>query len=359
MDKFNSTHIIFLILGTAVVSLKTYPTVFMKTGGKDSWVAIIISSILIIFYFLYIIKVCRRTNTYNFYAIYTGALGKILGKLFIYLYIFMLFLTLVESAAVEANSMHTNMLLNTPQWFFLIFFVLPAIYTLKKGKVAVISVTCIGIVLIMLAGINLAMLTARYKKVEYLLPVFKNGITTGFLLSIIQTLGLYGSVAIVLPYLSEIKDRKKIFRDSFIGLLILIQMEIISTTGVIMTFDINRANLISYPKLIQTQRVSLLDFLDAGELFVMLQIVGGWFIKYIVTFLSLLIILKQINYKNRYLHYIISTFVFLFAFAASKNLFNLFELLNYYTYISFIGFIIMPLLIFLIYDLKNRFHKIK
>jgi spore germination protein (amino acid permease) len=348
----------FLIFGATIVSLKTYPPVFTRTGGKDSWIAIIISSILILCYFIYIIKVCQRTKTYNIYKIYCGALGKFLGTFFLYFYMLMLFLTLVESSAVEASSMHTNMLLNTPPWFIMIFFIVPAIYSLRKGKVAVVSVTCIGIILIMIAGINLAMLTAPYKKVEYLFPVFKNGITIGFILSILQTLGLYGSVAVVLPYLSEIKDTKHIIRDSIIALLIVIQMEIISTTGVIMTFDINRANLISYPKLIQTQRVSLFDFLDAGELFVMLQIVGGWFIKYIVTFLSLIIVLKDIKFNNKYIHFIISVFIFLFAFAASKNLFVLFKFLNYYTYISFIGFVVVPLAIFLIYDIKNRAVKI-
>jgi spore germination protein (amino acid permease) len=345
-------------MGTSIVSLKTYPTVYMRTGGKDSWIALIIASILMLLYLFYIIRVCQKYKTFSFYKIYCGALGKTLGTFFMYLYVFMLLITLVESAATESNSMHTNMLLDTPQWFFIVFFVLPGIYTVKKGKVAVVTVTCIGIILIMIAGINLAMLTAPYKKFEYLLPVFKNGITKGFLLSILQILGLYGNAAIILPFLAETKDTKKIVRDTLIGLLIVIQMQIVSITGIIMTFDINRANLISYPKLIQTQRVSLFDFLDAGELFVMLQIVGGWFIKYIITFLSLIIVLKNIKFNSKHIHFTISFFIFIFAFLFSKNLFRLFNFLHYYTYISLIGFVVIPLAIFIVYDLRNRTEKI-
>lgn len=358
MDKFNSRHLIFLIMGTGIVSLKTYPTVYMKTGGKDSWIAMIIASALITIYFLYIIRICQRHRTFSLYKIYCGALGKILGNIFIYLYMFMLFMSLIESAATESNSMHTNMLIKTPPWFFLLFFVIPAIYTVKKGKVAVISVVCIGIVLIMIAGINLAMLTAPYKKIEYLLPIFKNGVTKGFFLSILQIFGVYGNILIILPYLSDIEDTKKIIRDSVIGLLIVIQMQIVSVTGIIMTFDIKRANLISYPKLIQTQRVSLFDFLDAGELFVMLQIVGGWFIKYTISFLALIMVLKNIGFNNKYIHYVISVFVFIFAFLFSKNLFRLFDFLHYYTYISFVGYVLIPLSIFIIYDVRHKTHKI-
>lgn len=357
MDKFNSRHIIFLILGTSVVSLKTYPIIFTRNGQRDSWIAIIISSALIIAYFLYCIKIFKKNNEFNLYKIYCTALGKIFGTIFMILFLLTLFLTLIESSAVEASSMHTNMLLSTPQWFFIIFFIFPAIYTLKKGKVAVMSVTLIGVVLIMIAGVNLSILTAKYKKFQYLFPVFQNGLTSGFLISIIKSLGLYGSIAIVFPFLSEIKDNKKITRDSLIGLLLLVQMHIISITGIIMTFGINRTNMISYTKLIQTQLVSYFGFLEAGELFVMLQIVGGWFIKYVLTFFVLTKLLSDMNFNNKHIHYIISLFVFIFAFWASKNLFVLFYLLNYYCYIALIGFIIMPLCIFLLYDLGIKCKK--
>jgi spore germination protein (amino acid permease) len=358
MDKFNSKHLIFLIMGTGIVSLKTYPTIYIKTGGRDSWVAMIIASAIMLAYFLYIIRVCQRHKTFSLYKIYCGALGKFLGNVFIYLYMFILLMSLIESAAAESNSMHTNMLIRTPPWFFLLFFVIPAIYTVKKGKVAVISVVCIGIVLIVIAGINLSMLTAPYKRFEYLFPIFQNGITKGFLLSIFQILGLYGNIIIVLPYLAEIADTKKIIRDSIIGLAMVIQMQIISITGIIMTFGVKRAALISYPKLIQTQRVSLFDFLDAGELFVMLQIVGGWFIKYVIAFLALILIMKNIKFNNKYIHYVISLIVFIFAFLLSKNLFRLFDFFNYYSYASLVGFVILPLSIFILFDLKQKAHKI-
>jgi spore germination protein (amino acid permease) len=358
LDKFNSKHIIFLILGTGIVSLKTYPAVFMRPGGRDSWIAIIITSILISAYFIYIVSVCRKTNTYSFYKIFCGAFGNILGTVLLLVYLSALFITLVESSSAEANSMHTNMLLNTPQWFFLIFFIFPALYTIKKGKVAVISVTCIGIVLIIIAGINLAMLTAKYKNYRYLFPVFKNGITTGFLLSIVKSLGLYSSIAIVFPYLSEIQENKKLIRHSLLGLIFLIQMQIISVTGIIMTFGINRGNLISYPKLIQTQRVSLFDFLDAGELFVMLQIVGGWFIKYILTFFAAAKLLKDMNFGNKYLHYIISFSVYAASFYISENLFRLFKFFDFYSYISILGFIIVPLAAFVTFHMKNYTKKV-
>ncbi|MFL0246498.1 GerAB/ArcD/ProY family transporter [Candidatus Clostridium stratigraminis] len=359
MDKFTSKHLAFLILGTAVISLKTYPAIYMRSGGKDSWVAVIISSTLIIFYFLYILYICKKTNSYNICNIYKKALGNILGTIFLFFFVVTLILTLVESSSVEASSMHTNMLYLNPPWTLLVFFIFPALYTIKKGKVAVIIVTLIGITLIMFAGINLSILTAKYKKFKYLFPIFTNGVNLGFIFSLIKSLGMYGGLGIVLPYLNEIEDKVKLRRDALIGLIILVQMEIIASAGIIMTFSINRANNISYPKLIQTQLVSHFGFLENGELYVMLQIVGGWFVKYILSFFAILLILKQLKIKNKFVDYILTLVVFIMSYYCSKNLFYLFILLDYYTYICLINFIIIPTFVFSIFYIRTKSTKVK
>lgn len=357
MDRFSPKHFLFLILATAIVSLKTYPTIFIRDVGRDSWVGMIAASMIIFVFFTYIISIWKKHNNYSLTKIYETALGKKLGKLFIYMFIFSLFVTLVESAAAESNSMHTNMLNETPQWYLLIFFIGPALYTVRKDLVAVISVTIIGIVLIMIAGINLGILTAKYKKFQLLFPIFQNGITSGFFISTTKMLGLYGCVSISLPYLSKIFDSKKMIKYTIIGLIILIQMQIVSVTGLIMTFGPQRVDVMNYPKLLQTQLVSYMRFLEFGELYVMLQILGGWLLKYLITFYGLLILLRELNIKRKaviYLSYILSVLVFIFSYALSNNLFILFDFFNVYSYFCLINFVIIPLFVFILFNKKTK-----
>lgn len=362
MDRFSPRHFIFLILGTSIVSLKTYPTTYLKDGHRDSWIAIIIASIIIFIFFVYIIGIWKRSRKNNIVKIYHTALGKYLGNIFLYLFIGTLFITLIECSSVEADSMHRNMLLETPNWYFLLFFIVPCIYTIRKDLVAIITVTIIGITLIMIAGINLSILTARYKKFSFLLPIFENGITTGFIVCILKMVGLYGCISITLPYLSKIVDKEnKMIKNTIIGLIILIQMQIISVSGMIMTFGPDRVNQMNYPKLLQTQLISYLQFLEFGELYVMLQIIGGWLLKYLITFYALLIILRQLNVSRKailYLTYILSGFVFISSYYVSKNFFVLFTFLNYYEYICLVNFVVIPLIVFTIYDYKNK-HKVQ
>ena len=122
MDKFNTKHLLFIISGTAIITLKTYPVVFTRNGLRDSWISVIISSVFIFFFFAFILKVTMKLKNYNIYDVYCKALGNTLGKLMIFFFALTLFFTLVESSSIEANAMHTNMLIETPVWFFLVFF---------------------------------------------------------------------------------------------------------------------------------------------------------------------------------------------------------------------------------------------
>ncbi|MGH4124938.1 MAG: GerAB/ArcD/ProY family transporter [Clostridium sp.] len=354
MDKLNTKHLMFIIWGTSIVAMKTYPNIFIVNGGRNSWISVIIASILLFSYFIYIIFVCKKTNCYNMNEIYHRALGKTLGDIFLILFIITLIVSLIESSSVEANALHINMLSDTPPWFFLLFILIPAIYIIKKGTRAIIIITIIGICLIMVAGINLAILTSKYKKLSYLLPIMADGVTPSFILSIIKALGCYGGIAICIPFLSSVTNKSKITKHCIIALLIVIQMEVVANIGVLSTFGIARILSINYPKLIQTQLVSYFNFLEGGEFFVMLQMVGGWFIKYVLTLNAVLILLKKLSFFNKYTIYIITVFVFIISYFVSAKVLFLYKFLNLYVYLSVVSFILIPTIIFSVFYIKNR-----
>jgi len=354
MDKISSKHLIFIALGLSVVSLKTYPTILIKTGRTDTWICMIIASILILFFTYYIFKICNTTNCFSITEIYYSSMGKFLGGFLIILLLITYYLTLVESSCIEASSLHTNLLFNTPTWFFVLLFTVPALYSVRKGKGALIIITLIGITLIMVAGINLAILSNRYKHYKNLFPVLVNGLSKDVILTTLKSLGLYGFIFAAIPFAKDVDKKKNLIRDILIGMGIVIQMEIISIIGTLSTFGWSRAASIAYPKLVQTQQISYWGFLESGEFFVMLQVVGGWYIKYVLIFYSMLQVLKHFNKVNKYTPYIITLLVTVPSFFLSKNIFILFEALNYFSYICLANFIVIPLIVFTIYKIKTN-----
>ncbi len=358
MDKFNPRHFAYLILGTSIVSLKTYPGVFIRIGERDSWVAVIVSSALIYFIFMFLLNRARLIPENNMADIYKIALGKVGGFLLLMLYIITLFLTLVESASLHADTMHTNMMVETPNWYFLIFFIIPCFFIVRKNLVAIVTITLIGITLIMFAGINLSILTTKYKHVSMLFPIFQKGLTWDFFVCIIKSLGLYSFITITLPYLSKVKSTNKEMKTSVnVALIILIQMIIVSTTGIIMTFSLTRVNAMFYPKLIQTHLVSFFQFLEFGELYVMLQTLGGWLIKYIITFHAIIILLSQYRLKKKILHslaFVLSLLVFIISFYISKTSDSLMLVLDIFPWIALANYIVIPIAVYTIYGVKVK-----
>ncbi len=354
MDKFNGGHLFFILCGVTIISMKTYPTIYTSIGGKDSWIAVICSGLLIFAFAYIIITISKKNSNFNIYDIYCTALGKTLGSIFLWLFALTLILTLVECSSVEANSMHINILMETPPWFFIAFFVLPALYTVTRGKNSIIIVTVIGICLVIFSGINLAILTQHYKHFEYIIPIMSNGITLKFIGCIVKSLAYFANFSIVLPMLTEFSNRNSIRKFTCWSLIFIIQMEIVASLGIITTFGAARLNSIYFPKLVQTQLINYFGIFESGELYVLLQMVGGWYIKYILTFLSLSFLLEKLKVKNKLFVFIITILVALASYFCSLNTFILFNLLNIYLIIILFNYVIIPIIVFIIYNFKMQ-----
>lgn len=363
MDKLSFKHFFFIMCASSIVSLKTYPGIFMRDSGRDSWVAVIISALIIIICFDYIIKIWVKRKCSSLREVFELAFGKFLGKIFLIIFALTLFFTMVECASVETSVIHVNLFIESPQWYILFFILLPGLYTIKKGKNSVMVVIIACMVVSILNGINLYILTFPFKKYNRLLPVFAQGINFNFFVAIVKSLGLFSTSIISLVYLSEVKNTKKLRRCVLVSLIFITQMIIVSTNGILSTFTVERANSITYPKLIQTQLISYFGFIASGEFYVIFQVLAGWFAKYVVTFFALISILKELKIEKLFnmdiLPYCITGIVYALSFAATYNLISLFEILNTYCYVCLINFLLVPIVIFTVFAIRTRCKKSK
>ncbi|SES95523.1 endospore germination permease [Paenibacillus sp. NFR01] len=353
MGSINTKHLFFIICSLIIVTLKTFPSAFIKYGGRDTWIAMIAASVLIAGYVWIILRIHKRSNNYNLIDIYAQSLGKWAGGFFSFFFMLTLLLTLFESAAAEASVMHIAFQLLTPAWIYISVTAIATVYVVKKGIASVTITTVIVILFISSSGMLLAFLTHKYKESKYLFPILEHGITGGILLTAIKILGALSCVSIMIPYLSSLRSKKRLILHSMVALLFVIQMLVFSMIGVIETFGPDRAVNLLFPKLTQTQVISAFGFLEAGELFVMLQVVAGWFIRYIVCFFALMEVIRLAGLKLRYKEYYICALTIIFSYLFSKNLFTMLELYSYLLYIQLANFLIIPLIVYLIYAIRH------
>ncbi|BCG61095.1 GerAB/ArcD/ProY family transporter [Paenibacillus sp. URB8-2] len=353
MGSLNSKHLFFIITSLAVVTLKTFPTAFIKLGGRDTWIAMILASLIILLYVWLILMIHKKTGHYNLLDIYSKALGKWVGAFFACLFLLTILLTIFESAGAEAIVIHTGFQLLTPAWVYVAVTALSGVYIVKKGIASVTITTIIVIFFISISGIILGFLTHKYKETKHIFPILEHGMTAGFFLSTIKILGALSCVIIFIPYLDSVRDKTKLIKHSTIALLFIIQMLIFSMLGVIMTFGPERAEDLLFPKLTQTQIVSAFGFLEAGELFVMLQVVAGWFIRYVVCFFAIMELIRLSGVTIKFKEYYICSLTVVFSYFFSKNLFSMFKMLDYLLYIQLINFFVIPLLVYVLYYIRE------
>ncbi|MCC9294089.1 endospore germination permease [Clostridium sp. WLY-B-L2] len=357
MGKFSFKHIFFIVPALSISSLKTYPQIFMNMSGRDSWVAIIITCMIMLIYFDYLINICLKNNCYSLHEIFTTSFGNLFGNLLLIVFASAVFLSLIESASVEANVVHTNFFIESPVWYILLFVVIPGFYTVKRGRYSVMAVIMVCIAISVFNGINLAILTSRFKDYGRLFPIFEHGINADFFLSIVKSIGMYSSIVIALPYLSQLDIKKGLRTYSFLGNLFVAQMIIVAVVGVLATFNVERANTIVYPKLVQTQLISYFGFIASGEFYVIFQVISGWFSKYVTTFFALVLIFREFKINkvvNPNIFLIVFTVViYVVSYMTSKNLLTLFSFLNLYVYVCVAALFLLPLVAFTVFNLKS------
>ncbi len=82
MNQFNWKHYIFIATAFVVVPIKTYTSIYLKETGNESWITLIIASIILCLYVFISMRIFTKNNCYNISEIYQVALGNLIGKVF-------------------------------------------------------------------------------------------------------------------------------------------------------------------------------------------------------------------------------------------------------------------------------------
>ncbi|GIM29464.1 hypothetical protein CPJCM30710_21300 [Clostridium polyendosporum] len=361
MEKLTSKHLSLLVFVVSVVSLRTYPSLFVRQGGRDTWIFTIVASVLFFIYVLYLINVCEKTSTLDFNKIVITSLGKAYGNLYLGIFVVTLLLTAIRSAAVEANAIHVSLFVETPIWFALLFFIPAAGYAASKDFDSLIVITIVSTTFVLLSGVILSLLLIKTKRINYLLPILRDVLDVKYIYSTIEQLGAYSSFAIVLPLLAQVQHKEKLKRHILIAVILAIIVAVSTMIGGISTFGHMRFKNILYPRFIQSQQMPYKGFIENGQLFAIFNLVNTWFLKYLISIYCALLVFKdRLRGINKSLIIaILSVVIYIGAYFAAKNTFVLFRLLRIYHYISLVVFFIVPIIIFTIYRLKTSLNKCK
>lgn len=343
MDKISSKHFLFIILGVTTISITSYSSIFIRFGGRDSWIYSIISCLIALILFYILLSGGIKTYNLTFPEVFTYSLGNIIGKLFLLLFAIGAFVTSVESVSSSANSIHTNFFIETPTWFSLAILLFPVIYLLTRRENTIVILTIITMTFSTIGTIILTILIQKYCDYTNLLPIFKNGFE---LKPIILMVGNLGAISLCLPFINLLKTTEKLKSRSMITYVVCSLIIITSFLSAIGTFGPYRAANIYFPEYVASQRAQIAGFIEFGELFYIFKTVTGWLIKYLVSYYCVYEIFKK-KIKNRYIFASVYTLVvFILSTIATKNGLVFFKLLFYYNFLALGLLVLTPLIVY-------------
>lgn len=351
-----SKHFMFLILAVGMVSIITYPSIFIATGGRNTWIFTTIASILVLIFVFIIFNTGKRTKNYDFVEICHSILGKFLGRIYLFLFSILLILTLVENASVNSSAIHSNLFLETPVWYALAIFVIAGFLIGKNNFSTIVSIVLVSVTLSIIALIILFLLTHRYKDFRHLLPILQNKYNIDYVYCTLAQLGSLSSFVLVLPIVSKVADKENLKKHSLITLAAISVIVIWAMIGVLTTFGPIRGENIYYPIFLQAQRISYGGFIENGELLLLLFSTLISMCKYILCICSL-IVLWKIKNKKWFVFYL-SIVIYILSYFSANNIYILFDLLKYYQYALLILLFIVPLLIYICYGIRYKDKKI-
>ena len=351
-----SKHFTFLILAVGMVSIVTYPSLFIAKGGRNTWIFTTIACILVFIYGFIIFNTGSRTKNYDFVEICHSILGKFLGRIYLFLFSILLILTLVEDASVNSNSIHSNLFLETPVWYALAIFIIAGFLIGKNNFSTIMSIVLVSVTLSIIALIILFLLTHRYKDFRQLLPILQNKYDVNYVYCTLEQLGSLSSFVLLLPIVSKVADKENLKKHSLITFAVVSVIVIWAMIGVLATFGPIRGQNIYYPIFLQAQRISYGGFIENGELLLLLFSTLICMCKYILCICSL-IILWKIKNKKWFVFYL-SIVIYILSYLSANNIYILFDLLKYYQYALLILLFAIPLLIYICYGIRFKNKKI-
>ena len=355
MEKLTSKHFIFLIIAATGTSILNYPSLFIKIGGRDTWIFTIVASVILFLFAIYNFTIIRKTKSYDFTAVCYSSLGKTLGTIYLLLYSFTLILICVEASSVSSNAIHTNIFINNPVWYCLLLFILAAFFVSKNRFHSILSVTLLSMFIAIVIGIFIGVLNQRYSDFSTLRPILHDKDSKSYVIAAITQLGAMSSFAILLPIIRRIDDRNKLNKYTYTTLIFILAAMTISIINLIASLGPARSSNIFFPQFIQAQRISFGGFLENGEFFIIITSTLFWIVKYILAMFALYSIWEN-KISNKILFIgIVSAIVYGISWLISRNVYGLFQILYYYQYILIVVMLICPTLIYTIYGFaKNR-----
>jgi len=350
----NKQIIFILFLGTTTYSTIYLPKVIATVSGRNSWLPIIVITIM---YAIITLMIAKLNNAFQDKALFDYS-EKIVGKLFSYIisYYYMLnfFVIYLLLNANLITSIKSNFLQKTPQFVIVLLTILLISYVSYKGITNIARLfVIIGILfLIVTVGLCIPMILEGY---IYNIRPFFQASALGNIWEIFKVLVIpYGGIEILffIPFTKLNKKAPKIafYTMIFIGLFYVLIVE-----STIMLLGLNNT-VLYHDSFIEAIKIVTIPVIERTDVFYLTFGLSSLFAGLIIVFTGIVEYASKLFPKIKRPKIIIIFGVILFITnIVLGNVKNIIQIYVIFTpYVVMISTIVIPITLFILAKVKNK-----
>ncbi len=346
-----------LIVSTVIgVGILFLPNTLGKISGKDGWIPIILTGLILLLFIIMINKIFEINPGKDFFEIGRESMGNIIFTIFLIFLAIHFVISVSFITRQLAELVKAFLLPSTPATVIVAVILLPTIY-ISLYEIDVIARMSYIIYPLILVTIILLIITAiPTADFENILPQFQSDISK-IPKGMLEALFSFSGFEILLFALPYVKDKKKALKSSLIGIGII---TIIYTSLFILTltqFSINQIRRMNFPIIMVTKLIDLPGFFiqNLDNIFMSFWII----VAFGTTGPTYYALGKTVNkiFKNWRRKYIVVGFgplVYIISMLP-RDILVLYNVMGKILNIStIISIVIIPLIIFLVVAIKGR-----
>jgi spore germination protein KB len=212
-QKITSFQAILLVMSTILpTAILTVPYHVVRFSKQDSWISIVIATIVGVAFASLIASICRQNPEQTFLGWLQGRLGRKLGTCIGILLTYYYFLTAFIILREFTNFLSENVLTRTPSYMLMIVTVGVALYAVSQGIEVIARINLVVVFAALLVFLITAILLAKGVHPRFLFPfwdqplsvIIQGGILPGSWLSEVAI------VLLVAPFLNHPQEAGKV-----------------------------------------------------------------------------------------------------------------------------------------------------
>ncbi|KNY28841.1 GerAB/ArcD/ProY family transporter [Pseudobacteroides cellulosolvens] len=343
-EKISTRQAVILFL-TLVYSpaIRIFPVFSAKIGERAGWLTPILAVLPLICLVYTMNALFKREKEANLSDMLIKILGRIPGRILLFIYILWLMVLLSLYVRYFAERFLTSLLPNTPMPFFTFTILIVVFYVVRGGIVPLTRTTEFLFLAFSVIFIIIFMLTLTNVKITNLLPVTYYDIWP-ITKSTYSILGIWGYFTFIFFFGDKINDKEHIRRFGLQGAVYLVIVTLLLLIQTIGVYGYTIIERLSMPYFVVAKSISILDTIERIESVVLaFWIIVDFVIISVFMYIILSMIKSLFNLTGaKSLISPVTIFTFIFSFYLAKNSF---ELSNFSSYIGLpinivLGFII-------------------